>query len=417
MKRTNQRAFKSRSDNAIGYDFLTIINHVTRKQMDTIIEMTRLTLGTDLDAAQRGYLENAMASADAMVCFLNDVIDFSNIKTHQLALEEIDFNLRNTLDHVGETLTGEMKSGRHQLTWHIAPDVPLSLMGDPGRLRQIIVNLMRNALPFINDEAVTIHLEAEKKEDASVSLHFAVSGIGIGVSQDQIASVFERFRPVDDFTLQEYGSRAVGLSLSKHLVKMMGGRIWLESDLGNGSSLHFTARFVLSQTRTEKITSLGEIDLSHVRVLIVDDNEINRLVFKRMIGSRGVVPVEATNGEEAIQKAEKAFHAGKPYQIILLDLQMPGMDGFEVARNVKACHFGADAQILLLTSVGQKGDTARCREVGISGYLLKPVRQSELLDAIALALSRPTGTKMQVITRFTIQEARRKLGRPFETVK
>lgn len=417
MKRTNHRAFKTRSNNETGYDFLASINHVIRKQMDAIIEMTRFTLGTDLDAEQRGYLENAMISADALVCFLNDVVDFSNIKTHQLTLEEIDFNLRNTLDHVAETLTKDMKPGGHQLIWDITPDLPTSLMGDPGRLRQIIVNLMRNALPFINDEAITIHLETERREDVSVSLHFAVSGIGIGVSHDQIAVVFERFRPVDDFTLQEYGSRALGLSLSKHLVTMMSGRIWLESDLGNGSSLHFTTRFGLSQARTEKIASLGEVDLSHVRVLIVDDNEINRLVFKGMIGSRGVVPAEATNGEEAIEKAEKAFNAGKPYQLILLDLQMPGMDGFEVARKVKACHFGADAQVLLLTSVGQKGDTAKCREVGISGYLLKPVRQSELLDAIALALSRPPGAKMQVITRFTIQEVRRKLGRPFKTAK
>jgi len=414
MKPINHKALKPRSDNSTGHDFLAGINDGIRRQMDAIIEMTRLTLDTDLDATQRGYLEKAMVSADRLVCFLNEVSDFSSIKTHQLTLEQIDFDLRNTLDYVSEMLSEEMKKAGHRLTWRISPDVPTGLMGDPGRLRQILTNLMQSAIPFINDGAVMLHLETQQRDKVSATIHFTVLGLGNGISHDQIAVVFERFRPVNDFTLQECGTPALGLSMSKYLVEMMGGRIWLESDLGNGSSLHFTVRFALSQARHEKTAGLEALDFSDLRVLIVDDNEINRLVFKGMMGSRGVLPDEATNGEEALEKAEKAFRAGKPYQLIVLDLQMPGMDGFEVARKLKARNSGANLQLLLLTSVGQKGDTAKCREVGISGYLLKPVGQSELLDAVALALSCPPGPKMQVITRFTIQEARRKLGRPLK---
>jgi CheY-like chemotaxis protein len=404
-------------DKSIAHDFIADINHVIRKEMDAIIEMTGLTLDSDLDERQRAYLEKAMMSADALVGFLNEVVDLSNIETHQFRLEQIDFNLRNTLDCVSETLSAEMKKAGHRLTWRMTPDVPMSLVGDPGRLRQIMVNLLRYALPFISEEAVTVHLEIEKRDKVSIDIHFAIGGIGIGVSRDKIGMLFEHFRPVDDFSLQEWGSKALSLSLSRKMVKMMGGRIWLESDLGNGNYLHFTARFGLSRARNAKTTKLGAVDFSNLRVLIVDDNEINRLVFKGMIISKGVLTAEATNGAEAIEKAEEAFNAGEPYQIILLDLQMPGMDGFEVARKLKACQFGERVQIVLLTSVGQKGDAAMCREVGISGYLLKPVKQQELLDAIALLLSDPPSPNMQVITRFTIQEARRKLERPFKAAK
>jgi CheY-like chemotaxis protein len=202
------------------------------------------------------------------------------------------------------------------------------------------------------------------------------------------------------------------------LVKMMGGRIWLENDLNNTSSLHFTARFGLRQKKDGKPPDLVEVNLSGVPVLIVDDNEINRLVFREMISSKGVIPAEAANGEEAIIKTDKAFSAGKPYRLILLDLQMQGgMDGFEVARKIKERPFGTGIDIILLTSVGQKGDTAKCREVGISGYLLKPVGQSELLDAVAMAFSQPPGEKTSIITRYSIQEVRRKLERAFTTVK
>ena len=417
MTRNNQKAIKMRSDNTMGYQFLGSINRVIRKQMDAIIEMTRLTLRTGLDKEQRGYLESAMISANELVSFLNEVVDFSNIKAHQVKLENIDFELHNTLDHAAEAMAKEVKSGGHKINWDVAPDVPTFLTGDPGRLRQIIVNLTRNTLLFVNEEALTIHLKTGKKEDTSISLHFTISGIGTGVSRKEVAAVFASFRPLEDFTPQEYGSRALGFSLSMCLVKMMGGRIWLENDPNNASSLHFTARFGLRQTKDGKPPDLVELNLSGVPVLIVDDNEINRLVFKEMISSKGVMPAEAANGEEAIIKIDKAFSAGKPYRLILLDLQMQGgMDGFEVARKIKERPFGTGTEIILLTSVGQKGDTAKCREVGISGYLLKPVGQSELLDAIAMAFSQPSGEKTSIITRYTIQEVRRKLERPF-TVK
>jgi CheY-like chemotaxis protein len=193
---------------------------------------------------------------------------------------------------------------------------------------------------------------------------------------------------------------------------MMGGRIWLESEMGRESTLNFTAGFALSHVNIEDKLHLTDLDLSGLRALIVDDNEINRLVFQDMISSRGLVPTEAVNGKEAIIKAKKAFKSGNPYRVLLLDLQMPGMDGFEVAKKLKDESWGKDIKIILLTSVGQKGDTTRCKELGISGYLLKPVEQSELLDVISISLGHTPGKKMPVITRYTIQEARRRLKNP-----
>ena len=303
------------------------------------------------------------------------------------------------------------------MNWNVDPDVPTTLIGDPGRLCQIIINLTQNAIKYTKKGKVIIRLLAEKKEAAAVLLHFAVSGIGNGISREQLTEIFKNFTQVQDFTFRDYNSQTLGLSLSKHLVDMMGGRIWLESEVGGGSTLHFTVRIGLSHGKSVDESHLKYLDLTGVPVLIVDDNEINRFVFQEMICSRGLIPAEAANGKEAIMKARKAFRSGNPYRVILLDLQMPGMDGFEVARNVKQSPFGEDVKIILLTSVGQKGDTAICKELGISGYLLKPVKHSELLDTISIALGNQGDRKVPVITRYTIQEARKRLKNPLTVAK
>ena len=392
--------------------FFTLVSRVILNRMDSIIEMTDLTLGTDLTGKQREYLETVRMSADSLVTFLNDIIDLSNIEACQLELEEIDFDIRNTLENAANELKVDAKAAGLGLNWHIEPDVPTLLMGDPGRLFQIIINLTQNAIKFTKEGKVIIRLKGEKKENARIVLHFVVSGIGTGIPREQMADVFKNFTQVDEFPVQDHNSQELGLSLSKHLVEMMGGRIWLESEMGRESTLNFTAGFALSHGNIEDKLRLTDLDLSGLRALIVDDNEINRLVFQDMISSRGLVPTEAVNGKEAIIKAKKAFISGNPYRVLLLDLQMPGMDGFEVAKKLKDESWGKDIKIILLTSVGQKGDTTRCKELGISGYLLKPVEQSELLDVISISLGHTPGKKMPVITRYTIQEARRRLKNP-----
>ena len=417
MKQTNHRATGTQSADLFSSEFLATMNHVIRNRMDAIIEMTKLTLGTDLTKKQREHLETVMHSADSLVAFLNDILDLSNIETRQLKLEEIDFDMRTTFEHIAQKLKANAKSARFKINWHIDPDVPMALIGDPGRLCQIIINLTRNAIKFTKKGKLIIRLTAEKKEDAAVLLHFAVSGIGNGISREQMTEVFESFTQLRGFIFRDYGSEALGLRLSKHLVDMMGGRIWLESEIGGGSTLHFTAHIGLSRGKSGDKPHLKDLDLSDVPVLIVDDNEINRLIFQKMICSRGLIPAEAASGKEAIIKSREAFRSGNPYRVILLDLQMPGMDGFEVAKTVKKSPFGADVKIILLASVGQKGDTALCKELGISGYLPKPVKQSELLDAISIALGNQDDKKMPVITRYAILEARKRLNSPLTVAK
>ncbi len=237
-----------------------------------------------------------------------------------------------------------------------------------------------------------------------------VSDTGIGISPDKAESIFEEFTQADGSTTRKYGGTGLGLSISKHLVEMMGGSIWVESELGRGSTFHFTAGFGLGRVETMGMTRIQEMDLSGIRVLIVDDNATNRMIFREMTSSWGLMPEEAADGEEALAELYNAFEAGNPYRLFLLDAQMPGMDGFEVGKKVQDAPYGASLKTVLITSLGRKGDAALCKELGISGYLLKPAKQSDLFDAITMALGQPPDEEAPVITRHTVREARIRLN-------
>jgi len=392
-------------------EFLANMSHEIRTPMNAIMGMTELAL-------------------------LNDILDFSKIEARRLELEEIDFDLRTTLENAAELMAGRAEEAHLELTCHIKPDVPTALVGDPVRLRQVIVNLTGNAIKFTEEGEVVIRAETEREEDSSVLLHFMVSDTGIGIPPNKIDTIFEDFSQADGSTTRRYGGTGLGLAISRQLVEMMGGRIWVESPShcglpiaecrtktreseiqdpkskigGPGSTFHFTARFALSTQEVTDFLRVRELDLTGVPVLIIDDNATNRLILKEMTSSWGLVPGESVDGEEALAKIEEAFESGKPYRVLLVDLQMPKLDGFEVAKRVKESASGADVEIILLTSVGQKGDAARCKEGGISGYLVKPVKQSELFDAILMALGHPPEGRIPVITRYSIQEARRRLN-------
>jgi len=253
-------------------------------------------------------------------------------------------------------------------------------------------------------------VDKQEEKDSSVLLHFMISDTGIGIPFEKTETIFESFTQVDSSTTRKYGGTGLGLNICKQLVEMMDGRIWVESELDKGSTFHFTARFLLSNKEAIDALNLKKLDLSGIPLLIVDDNATNRLVLSEMTSSWGLVPTNVRHGEKALAEMKRAFDSGNPYRLILLDLQMPDMGGFEVARRMKESAFGKDIEIILLTSAGQKGDASRCQEVGISGYLLKPVKQSDLLDAITLALGRTTEDKIPVITRYTIQETRGRLN-------
>jgi two-component system sensor histidine kinase/response regulator len=419
--------------NATRSGLLESISHQIRTPMNMIMEMTELALDTDMSERQREYLEIVRKSADTLNSALNEVMDYSGIVVRGLKLEEIDFDLYNTMESVIEVLAEKAEAAGLKLRWHINPDVPIALTGDPGRLRQLIVNLTENVIRSTREGGIAIRLETEEIEDDSATLHFKVLAFGAENVTHKAGRQFEALREADVSFTREYEAREFGLIFSRQLVEMMGGHMWVEipdnsqlqdnSQFQNdrqpstvslpskghpGNSFHFTLRFKRNHKKVGDILHLKNMDISGMRVLIVDDNEINRLVFHRMTSAWGLIPAEAADGEEAIIKAEKAFESGNPFRLMLVDLHMPGMDGFEVAKKIKKTPFGADMRIILLTSMGQKGDVTRCEDVGISAYLPKtPVKPSEILDAAIMTLGRETCEEIPVITRYTIQEAYR----------
>jgi CheY-like chemotaxis protein len=257
---------------------------------------------------------------------------------------------------------------------------------------------------------VNVSVEAQEEEDSSVLLHFTVSDTGIGIAPDQIETIFESFKQADDSITRKHGGTGLGLTISKQLVEMMGGRLWVESELGKGSTFHFTARFGLGRGGGAETLRISGLDLSGVPVLILDAHATTRFIVRKVTSSWGLEPSEAMDEKEALAKMKKAFESGNPYRIFLLDRQISGTDGFEVAKRVKAAPYGSDVHIILLTSMGTRGDAARCKESGVSGYLTKPVKQSDLLDAIMVALGYQADQELPLITRHSIEEGRKRLS-------